>query len=321
MLKYVRKRALTGILTVIISILFNFLFIRLAPRDPISYITGTEFPAPELKAQLTEKYGLDKPLYTQFALYITSLIKGDLGQSISNGRPVTALIGERIGPTLLLALTSAILALIIGIALGIYSAKRPGSKRDIFLNGISYVADSMPPFWLGMMLSLIFASGFKILPTSGMVDLRASHTGLAYAMDVLKHLILPMLTVVIVTFPYFFRVARTSVMQALADDYILTFRAAGMSENRIFYKYVFRNAMLPTITAFGITLAYVVAGVAIVEIVFSWPGTGSLMMNAIMQRDYPLLMGLYLLISVSVAVTMILLDMVYALADPRIRYP
>lgn len=318
--KYVRRRMLTGILTVLVSIILNFLFIRLAPGDPISYITGTDFPAPELRAQLTEKYGFDKPLVTQFAIYIGSLAKGDFGESISNGRPVTELIGERIGPTLLLALSAALLALVIGTGLGVFSAKRPGSALDTALNGISYVSDSMPPFWLGMMLSLIFASGLKILPTSGMVDLRAAHTGFAYVLDVLKHLLLPMITVVIVTFPYFFRVARTSVIQAMADDYVQTFRAAGMSENRIFYKYVFRNAMLPTITAFGITLAYVIAGVAIVEIVFAWPGTGSLMMTAIMQRDYPLLMGLYIMISVSVAITMILLDMMYALADPRIRY-
>jgi peptide/nickel transport system permease protein len=318
--RYIRRRSATAVLTVFLSIALNFLLIRLAPGDPISYITGQDFPSPELRAELTAKYGFDRPLIVQFGVYLRSLLSGDLGQSIAGNRPVADIIGERIGPTLLLALTSAIGALLVGTSLGVYSARRPGSKFDTAMNGISYVFDSMPPFWLGMMLSLIFASWLKLLPTSGMVDLRAGYTGFAHALDVLKHLILPAATVVLVTFPYFFRVARTSVIQAMSDDYVVTFRAAGMNENRIFYKYVFRNAMLPTITAFGLTLAYVVAGVAIVEIVFAWPGTGSLMMSAIMQRDYPLLMGLYLIISISVAVTMIVLDLVYALADPRIRY-
>jgi len=318
--RYIRKRLATAVLTVFLSIILNFLLIRLAPGDPISYITGQDFPSPQLRAELTEKYGFDRPLIVQFGVYLRSLLAGDLGQSIAGNRPVTDIISERIGPTLLLALTSAVAALLVGTSLGVYSARRPGSKFDTAMNGVSYVFDSMPPFWLGMMLSLIFASWFKLLPTSGMVDLRAGYTGFAHVLDVLRHLILPAATVVLVTFPYFFRVARTSVIQAMSDDYVVTFRAAGMKENRIFYKYVFRNAMLPTITAFGLTLAYVVAGVAIVEIVFSWPGTGSLMMNAIMQRDYPLLMGLYLVISISVAITMIVLDLVYALADPRIRY-
>jgi peptide/nickel transport system permease protein len=310
----------TAVLTVFLSIILNFLLIRLAPGDPISYITGQDFPSPQLRAELTAKYGFDRSLIVQFGVYLRSLLAGDLGKSIAGNRPVTDIIAERIGPTLLLALTSAIAALLVGTSLGIYSARRPGSKFDTAMNGVSYVFDSMPPFWLGMMLSLIFASWFKLLPTSGMVDLRAGYTGFAHVLDVLRHLILPAATVVLVTFPYFFRVARTSVIQAMSDDYVVTFRAAGMKESRIFYKYVFRNAMLPTITAFGLTLAYVVAGVAVVEIVFAWPGTGSLMLNAIMQRDYPLLMGLYLVISISVAITMIVLDLVYALADPRIRY-
>lgn len=318
--RYIRRRLATAVLTVFLSIILNFLLIRLAPGDPISYITGQDFPSPQLRAELTAKYGFDRSLIVQFGVYLRSLLAGDLGKSIAGNRPVTDIIAERIGPTLLLALTSAIAALLVGTSLGIYSARRPGSKFDTAMNGVSYVFDSMPPFWLGMMLSLIFASWFKLLPTSGMVDLRAGYTGFAHVLDVLRHLILPAATVVLVTFPYFFRVARTSVIQAMSDDYVVTFRAAGMKESRIFYKYVFRNAMLPTITAFGLTLAYVVAGVAVVEIVFAWPGTGSLMLNAIMQRDYPLLMGLYLVISISVAITMIVLDLVYALADPRIRY-
>ena len=237
-----------------------------------------------------------------------------------SNEPVGKLILERVGPTLLLALTSIILALIIGTALGILAARKRGSKFDIVMNGLSYLFDSTPNFWLGLMLILIFSSKLKIFPTAGMVDLRAQSEGMAKFIDVLWHLALPLATVTLIQIPYYFRIARSSVIQTMSEDFITTFRAAGMKENRIFNKYVFKNAILPTVTVFGINLAYVISGVAIIEIVFAWPGMGRLMMTAISKRDYPLLMGIYLMLSVSIAVCMIVVDVVYALIDPRIRY-
>jgi len=186
--------------------------------------------------------------------------------------------------------------------------------------GVSYLFDSTPGFWLGLMLILIFASTLKILPTAGMVDLRAQNEGFAKVLDILKHLVLPLTTVTLIQIPYFFRIARASVIQTMSEDYITTFRAAGMKESKIFKRYIFKNSMLPTITVFGINLAYVISGVAIIEIVFAWPGMGRLMMTAISKRDYPLLMGIYLVLSVSIAVCMIVVDVIYAVIDPRIRY-
>lgn len=320
MKRYLLKKILSGILIIFTSLTISFMLIHSAPGNPISILAGQDNPSPELIATLTSKYGLDKSIPVQFANYMKTLAKGDLGYSIINDKPVIKLILEKIFPTLLLALTGIILAVIIGTYLGVYAARKKGSKFDIIANGISYIFDSTPGFWLGLMMILIFASTFKIFPTSGMVNLREGYTGIRKVVDVLYHLFLPLTTVVLIEIPKFFRIARSSVIQISSEDFITTFKATGMSEGKIFREYVFKNAILPTITIFGISLAYVLGGIVIIEIVFAWPGMGRLLMDAIMKRDYPLLMGIYLFLSVSITITMILVDIVYAMIDPRIRY-
>jgi len=308
------------LLTVIVVLVLNFFLIHLAPGDPITILAGMDNPSQELIDITKAKYGLDKPIYVQLWTYIKTLLKGDLGHSIIQARPVSQLIMERLGNTLLLTLTSAVLALVIGTALGIAASRKPGSALDNVLSLIAYVLYSMPGFWLGLMLILLFSSTLRLFPTSGMVDARASYTGIAYVLDVLKHMVLPVGTLTLIGIPGYFRITKASLAQVLKDDYNTLFLAAGMDEKKIFRKYCFRNAILPTITTFGMRLAYVIAGSVTVEIVFAWPGMGRLVMSAINTRDYPLLMGVYLVTSVSVAVWMILVDIFYAIADPRIRY-
>lgn len=320
MKRYIIKRLGTGALVVLFSILFNFVIIRLAPGDPTRLLAGKDNPNPELIATLRAKYGLDKPLLVQFGMYIKQLAHGDLGYSYVSSSSVWELIETRIGPTLLLSLTGLILAVIIGTLLGVYAARKKGSKFDVFLCSISYLFDSTPSFWLGLMLILIFASTLKWFPTSGMYSLRANYKGIKHVLDVAKHLFLPALTMTLLNIPYYFRIARSSVLQTMSEDFIMTLRATGMSESRIFNKYVMRNAIIPTITVFGISLAYVVTGVSMIEIVFAWPGMGRLMLDSITKRDYPTLSGIYLLLSCSVAIMMIIVDIVYAWVDPRIRY-
>lgn len=320
MKKYVFKRILSAFFIVFIVLLINFIIIKLAPGDPITILAGLDNPSPEMIETLTKKYGLDQPLHIQFIRYITNLIRGDLGDSYLYDQPVIELIAERIGASLLLSLTSAFLAVIIGTAIGLYAAKNIGSVLDKIFSAIAYLFNAMPSFWLGLMGILIFASTFKILPTSGMTDLRAGYTGLAYYLDILKHLVLPACTLAAVQIPIYFRISKTSVLQVKQEDFITTFRVTGMSEGKIFKKYVLKNAILPIITVFGINLAYVVAGSTLIEIVFGWPGIGSLMYKSIMQRDYNVLMGVYLCIAISVAFTMIVVDLIYAWLDPRIRY-
>ncbi|SHK06020.1 ABC transporter permease [Paramaledivibacter caminithermalis] len=315
MKKYVIKRILTGLLTILIVFAINFIIIRLAPGDPIKTLMGKENDDPVLRAALEEKYGLDKPLTVQFALYLKTALGGDLGTSIIYNRPVTEMIAEKIGATLLLVLTAAVLALIIGTSMGIQAARREGSFIDVIFSGLSYVLNSMPSFWLGLMLIIIFASKLSMLPSCGMTNTRASYTGMNYVLDVLVHMILPVGTLLLIQIPIYFRIAKSSVLQVSNEDFIITLRATGMGERKIFNKYIFRNAILPTITIFGISLAYLITGVALIEIVFAWPGTGRLVLTAINQRDYPTLMGIYLIMSISVAVVMVLVDIVYAITS------
>lgn len=320
MKKYIGKRILTGLLTILIVFSINFIIIRLAPGDPIKTLMGKETDDPALRAALEQKYGLDKPLPTQFVVYLKTALTGDLGTSIIYNRPVTEMISEKLSATILLVLTSGILSLIIGTLMGIVAARKEGSIIDIIFSGFSYILNSMPSFWLGLMLIIIFSSILKLLPTYGMTDARASYTGIAYVMDVIKHMILPVGTLLLVEIPLYFRIAKSSVLQVTNEDFILTLRATGMSEKKIFNKYIFRNAILPTITIFGISMAYLITGVALIETVFAWPGTGRLVLTAITQRDYPTLMGIYLVMSISVAIVMMIVDIVYAVFDPRIRY-
>ena len=320
MRRYIGKRALTGLLCIAMSLCINFFIIHAAPGDPIRLLAGTDSPSPEMVEALTEKYGLDQDLHIQFIRYVGNLLKGDMGTSIYTNEPVAKEIMDRLLPTILLALTASLTALILGTLLGIFCARHVGSKLDMAFGSVSYLFDSTPSFWLGLMLILVFASTLRILPTAGMVDLRAGHTGFAYVLDVAKHLILPGLSLSLTLIPYYFRIARSSVIQVMNEDFITTLRATGAPENFIFNRYVFRNAILPTVTIFGIQLAFLITGASIVEIVFSWPGLGSFMMTAISRRDYPLLMGIYLVMSICVAVMMIVVDVLYSVLDPRISH-
>ena len=253
-------------------------------------------------------------------MYCSATFHGDLGDSFAYSQPVTTLIAERFWNSLLLSGTSAILAVILGCWLGLYAGKSHGGLQDRCFSGVAYLFNSMPAFWLGMMGILLFASTLKWLPTQGMYNLRAGNTGLAHVGDVLVHMILPCASLIAIQIPSYFRITKTSVMQVMADDYIMTFRVIGMSEKKIFRKYILKNAILPVLTVFGINLAYVVSGSTLTEIVFSWPGIGSMMYRAIMMRDYNVLMGIYLILALSVAAMMIVVDLVYAWLDPRIRY-
>jgi peptide/nickel transport system permease protein len=318
--KYVLKKFFFGILTVILVMTLNFTLFHLAPGDPVTYMLGRNAQNPLQREALIRKYGLNEPLPVQYLKTLRQYFQGDFGTSIIYNRPVADLIMERLGPTLALVLTASVLALIIGVLLGITAARRQGSLFDAVCSGSAYVFNAMPGFWVGMILIIVFATRLGWFPSSGMVDLRAGYTGFRRWMDILRHMALPLLTLVIVNVPYYFRIAKSSVLQVGNEEFITTFRAVGMSEAKIFRTYVFKNAILPVITVFGITMAYLIAGVYLIEIVFAWPGTGRVMMNAIMQRDYPVLMGIYLIMSITVAVTMIVIDIIYAVLDPRIRY-
>ena len=223
-------------------------------------------------------------------------------------------------PPILDTLSAVVLAFVLGTSLGLVAGQRTGGIADRTFSTGAYICNSMPSFWLGMMLILVFASKLGWLPTQGMYDMRLGATGFARVVDVARHMVLPVATLTLIQIPAYFRITKSSVCQVLTDDYITTFRITGMSEGKIFRKYVLKNAILPVVTVFGINLAYVVSGSTLVETVFSWPGIGIMMFNAISNRDYNVLMGVYIILAVSVAAVMILVDLVYAKLDPRIHY-
>lgn len=320
MKRYVLRRIITGILTVLIVFILNFFLIQAAPGDPVTTLMGKDNHDPEVRQALIEKYGYDQPVIVQLGKQLQTLMHGDLGDSVIQNRPVGEMVSEKLGPTILLGLTGAVLAAVIGTLLGILAARKEGKPLDVVASGTSYVFSAMPQFWLGLMLIIVFSSELGWFPSYGMTDTRANYTGLAYAADVLRHMFLPLVTLTLALLPQYFRIAKSSVLQVANEEFIQTFRAAGMDEKKIFRKYVFRNAILPTVTIFGISMAYLLTGVMLIEIVFAWPGMGRLMTTAISQRDYPTLIGINLIMAVSVAVVMLVVDIVYAKLDPRIRY-
>jgi len=303
-----------------VVLVLNFVIIHIAPGDPARILSGLDNPSPEVIESLRVKYGLDKPVPVQLFNYLGTLLKGDLGFSISYNLPVAKLIAEKVGPTLLLTFSSAIVGLLLGTFAALYSSRKKVAWIDTVLSFLSYMFYSMPSFWFGLILILVFAVNLNIFPTSGMVSLRQVHTGIMYYLDLLWHSFLPVMCLSLINFPVYYRITYSSVSSVLHENFVTLFHATGMDERKIFGKYVSRNAILPTVTMFGLQIGYAITGATLVETVFAWPGMGRLLINAVFRRDYPLLMGIYLVMSVSVAIAMIVVDVLYAVLDPRVQY-
>jgi peptide/nickel transport system permease protein len=317
--QFITRQLASIIPTILLSIVINFTLLHAAPGDPARVLAGRDNPTEEQIAAIRAELGLDQPLPVQFWSYVRELAQGNMGQSLAFKQPVFDLIMSRLPATLLLTLTSAVVAVVIGTLLGVIAAQRAGGAADTALSFGNYALFAMPSFWLGLLLIVVFASTLKWLPTSGMRNVRADYTGWRDVLDVLHHLILPAATLALVQIPIYFRITRASVLQQQREDYVTTFRATGMPESRVFRRYALRNALLPTVTVFGLSLGFVFTGAALVEIVFAWPGIGRLTLDAVFRRDYPLLLGVYLILAIAVSVAVLVTDLVYALLDPRIR--
>jgi peptide/nickel transport system permease protein len=319
MLRYIAARLAWGVLIVLCILVLNFLIVHAVPGDPLSALLG-DFPVPpEYAARIRSDFGLDQPITTQLYLYLHNLLGGNLGFSFSNRAPVLGLMLARLWPTLLLVLPALLLASLLGILLGTIAAPRAGGVQDGALTAISLFGYSVPVFWLGQLLVIVCAVHFDWLPASGMRNLREEYTGFDAVLDVLKHLILPGFSVMIFYIAVVARVARASVLEALHQDYVMTAKAKGLSSRYILWRHVLPNAMLPVLTVIGYNFGYALTGAILVETVFGWPGLGSLFITSITNRDYPVLQGIFLLVGVSVVLTNILTDVLYASFDPRVR--
>ncbi len=313
------KRLAWSILLILAVLVLNFLLIHMAPGDPADVIAGEMGGATqEMLDDIRKSYGLDKPLYVQLGVYLGRAVQGDLGNSFFYNTPVLELILGRMGPTLLLVITSLTFALIVGTALGVIASRKPNGILSYVVTIVSIVGYAAPIFWTGLMLVILFASVIPIFPISGMYDIRLEGGPLVKVLDVAHHLALPAFTLGIVYLAQYSRLTRASMLEILGSDYIRTARAKGVSEFKIFSKHALRNAILPIVTIAGLQFGAVISGAVLVETVFSWPGLGTLAFESILARDYPTILGILFFSAVLVIVANLVTDLTYRLVDPRV---
>ena len=307
------RRLLTTLLVALGVTFVTFLIIQLVPGDPARIILGINADQAKV-AELRHIMGLDRPLLAQYGTWLWSLLHGDLGESYITGQSVMEAVLERLPRTLTLAGAALLIALLIALPLGIISAVRPRSPMDYSAMLFSQVGVSIPDFWMGIMLILIFSLTLRWLPPSGYVALTED------PVEWLRHLILPAVTVGIISGSVITRFVRSSMLETLHQDYVRTARSKGLGEPRIVSHHVLKNAFIPVITVIGLQLAALLGGVVIVEVIFAWPGVGRLALDAVQRRDYPMVQGAVLFIALSFAVINLVVDLLYAYLDPRIKY-
>jgi len=318
---WVLRRALQAAVTFLVALAILFVLMRAAPGDPLLRLGGDRPISPREIAVLRARYGLDQPVGTQVASFLQGLVHGDLGVSIEYGRPVTALLGERLPATLLLGGSVLLLNFTVGLWLGVRQAVRRGRREDRWLTTLSLAGYAMPSFWLGLVLAWLIGIHWRLLPAAGMQNPLLSPDAAwgTRAADVLRHLVLPVLTLSVVSIAATMRHQRSAMLEVLRLPYILTARAKGLRDRDVTWRHAWRNALFPVITLFGLWLPIVVSGSVFVEAVFAWPGLGSLAAGAVGSRDYPLLMGTSLLVAALVVASGFAADVAYALLDPRVR--
>lgn len=321
MIRWVAGRLLQGLLTVALATVLAFVLMRLAPGDPLA-ILGHDRPlTAEARAQLEARYGLDRPVGAQFAAWAAGLARGDLGASIATGQPVTRLLLDRLPASLLLGGVVLLLTFGLGIPLGVLQARHPGSIADRLLGGLSLTAWAVPTFWLGLVLAGAFAVRWRLLPAAGMSDplLDPAAAWPVRAADVLRHLVLPAATLTVVSIAAVMRYQRAAMRSALAQPSVLAARARGLPEHAVVWRHAWRNALGPVITLLGLWLPLLVTGAVFVEYVFDWPGVGQLAAMAVSARDYPVVMGVTLLVAATTIAGNVVADLLHAAADPRVR--
>lgn len=307
------------ICSLVMVVLMGFFAFRILPGDPVQSVTDGRQVTPEQLVAIRHQYGLDQPLLVQFWDYLTGLATGNLGTSFVYHDTVANLIAERIGPTLLLTTTSAVLAVIVGLWLGQKAAWKRGSLFDRIHTGLALFFWSVPTFWLGLLLILVFCGSFHWFPSGGMRTPGADYTGLMSVIDVARHMVLPVLSMMAVSYAQYLVIMRSSLLEEMNADYLLTARAKGLREDDVRRHHAVPNALLPTITMLFLTLGGLIGGAVTVETVFSWPGLGYLTYQALSTPDYPVLQGTFVVFSGIVIVTNFLAEIVYRIADPRLR--
>ena len=315
--RYVLLRLLQLVPVTLVVIVINFLLVHLAPGDVATTLAGDNAD-PAYLAVIRERYGLDRPFLEQLWRYLMQVGSGDLGVSFRSREPVFAEIMSRVPATLLLVGTSLMLSVVLGTAIGAWIARRPGSALDSGVSALAVALFSMPVFWLGLMLVLLFAVRLQWLPAMGMTSVDGPREGAGRLLEIASHMALPVLALMTVSLGQYVRLSRSAVAEVMGEGYITTVRAIGFPERTIMMHYALRNALLPVVTVLGLQLGLLLTGAVLTETVFSWPGLGRLIYDAILARDTPVIMGAFIVMSVTVALASLLTDLVYAALDPRV---
>ncbi len=314
MSRYMVVRISQGLLTLLLVSALTFFLINLAPGGPRA-LMNMDATATERDA-LTIKLGLDKPVVQRYFEWLGGAVQGDLGISLDSQQPVASLLAERFPNTVILSASTLIFTLLIGIPLGVLAAVRRGSVLDRGITFLSTIGMAIPEFWLGILLIIVFAVMYQIFPASGMLT-----PGGAFAIgDLARHMILPMITLSILMLPNIVRFTRSAMVDVISLDYIRTAKAKGLGSFRVFFKHALRNALVPIAAIVGLIIPILLGGSAVVENVFGWPGMGRLAVQAAVNRDYTVVMGVTMLVGTIVIMANILTDLLYSVLDPRIRH-
>ena len=313
------RRVLILIGSLFAIITFNFFLFHVIPGDPVRLIARSQKLSPEQVEKLRVSLGLDGSIFEQYFRYLSNLAHGDFGYSFALHEPVRDVIGRALVNTILLLTVSTIIVVGIGIVIGVFAGARQGRRSDNATVVTSLIFWSLPTFWVGMLLVFTFGVWIGGLPISGITTPNAIYSnGFQYAADIGRHLILPTITLAIVDIAFFIIITRTSLVEVMSEDYMLTARGKGLSQRKIVWKHAFRNALLPVLTASVLYIGALVAGAIQVEVVFSWPGMGLLTYNSVLARDYPLLEACFLVIAIAVLFANFIADLVYRRLDPRV---
>jgi len=316
MLRFIASRCVHAIPVLVGVSIIAFLILRLAPGDPVQLMLPSHATRDEIEA-LRASLGLDRPLATQYVLWVGQVLQGNLGTSLFTSGPVLDELLERFPNTLILTGAAIGLAIALGMPLGIVAAAKRGTALDTGSMIASVVGWSMPNFWIGLILVIVFSVWLRWLPTGGMYDIMAEERRLA---DLARHLVLPATTLAVGHMAYVARFTRSSLLEALGQDYIRTARAKGLGERLVVLRHGLRNSLIPIISVLGVSIGHLLGGAVIVETVFSWPGLGSLMVHSIMNRDFPVVQGAMLFAAVVFILVNLVADLLYAAVDPRIRF-
>jgi peptide/nickel transport system permease protein len=318
--RLVLRRLVQAVPTVLGVVALNFVLLHLLPGDIVDALTANAPSAGvDFKAELRAEMGLDKPVWLQFLIYMGNILRFDFGYSYTNSLPVIDVIWARVGATLVLMLSSILLAFIASVVLGVYAARKVNSWADNLIMVLALVFYATPVFWIGLMMIVLFAVKLNWLPVGGFATIGV-HLGLwGSIVDVMRHLLMPMTSLTLFFLAVYTRLMRASMLEVYGLDFVRTARAKGLTEGRIAYRHVLRNALLPVVTMVGLQIGAVLGGAVVVETVFSWPGIGRLAYDAVFQRDYQVLIGILYFGAILVIVTNLLMDLLYTRLDPRIE--